>query len=156
MKRAILTAAIIGLLAATSSFALDHSQMHEMMMKEGGPKEDTRTELKIPEPTKVMHKGIMRSHLDAVSDIAAALAANEREKAAKIAKDSLGWNESQEKMCSVFGESAGKEFLDYGKAMHTKADELAEAARAGNRDKAFADLSRLIKNCNACHERYRH
>ena len=78
------------------------------------------------------------------------------EKAAKIAKDSLGWNESQEKMCSVFGESAGKEFLDLGKAMHTKADELADASMSGNRDKAFADLSMLIKNCNACHERYRH
>src|SRR3989304_6809847 len=156
MKKALLTTAIIGLLAASSAFALDHSQMHEMMMKEGGPKEDTRTELKIPEPMKVMHKGIMRSHLDAVSDITAALAANEREKAAKIAKDSLGWNESQEKMCSVFGESAGKEFLDYGKAMHTKADELADAAIAGNRDKALADLSKLIKNCNACHEKFRH
>jgi len=130
--------------------------MHEMMMKEGGPKEDTRTELKIPEPMKVMHKGIMRSHLDAVSEISAALAANEMEKAAEIAKDNLGWNESQEKMCSIFGESAGKEFLDLGKAMHTKADELADAARAGDRDRAFTDLSRLIKNCNARHEKFRH
>jgi len=31
MKR-LLTAAVIGLLAAGTSFALDHSQMHEMMM----------------------------------------------------------------------------------------------------------------------------
>src|SRR3972149_7902470 len=156
MKRALLPTAVIGLLAASSSFALDHSQMHEMTMKEGGPKEDTRTELKMPAPMKVMHKGIMRSHLDAVSDITAALAANELEKAAEIAKDNLGWNESQEKMCSIFGESVGKEVLDLGKAMHTKADELADAARAGNRDKALADLSRLIKNCNACHEKFRH
>ena len=156
MKKALLTTAIIGLLAASSAFALDHSQMHEMMMKEGGPKEDTRTELKIPEPMKVMHKGIMRSHLDAVSDITAALAANEMEKAAKIAKGSLGWNESQEKVSSVFGETVSKNFPGLRKSMNKKADELAEAARAGNRDKAFADLSRLIKNCNACHERYRH
>jgi len=98
----------------------------------------------------------MRSHLDAVSDIAAALGANEMEKAATVAKDSLGWNESQEKMCSVFGESVGHEFLELGKAMHVKADDIADAARAGNRDKAFADLSKLINNCNACHERYRH
>src|SRR3970282_678306 len=107
MKKALVTVAVLIFLAEGISFAADHEQMHEMMMKEGGPKEDTRTELKIPEPMKVMHKGIMRSHLDAVSEISAALAANEMEKAAEIAKDNLGWNESQEKMCSIFGESAG-------------------------------------------------
>src|SRR3989304_2231583 len=156
MKKSLVMAVAITFITAGVSFAADHEQMHEMMMKEGGPKQDTRTELKIPEPMKVMHKGIMRSHLDAVSEISAALAANEMEKAAEIAKDNLGWNESQEKMCSIFGESAGKEVLDLGKAMHTKADELADAARAGNRDKALADLSKLIKNCNACHEKFRH
>jgi len=68
MGKALLTTAIIGLLAAGSAFALEHSQMHEMMMKEGGRKQDARTELKIPEPMEVMHKWIMRSHLDAVSE----------------------------------------------------------------------------------------
>src|SRR3989337_2342431 len=111
MKKVLITAAFI-FLAAGISFAADHEQMHEMMMKQGGPKQDTRTELKIPEPMKVMHKGIMRSHLDAVSEISAALAANDLKKAAKISKEILGWNDSQEKMCSVFGESVGKEFLD--------------------------------------------
>jgi len=59
-------------------------------------------------------------------------------------------------MCSVFGESAGKEFLDLGKAMHAKADELSEAAKAGNRDKALEHLAGLIKNCNSCHAKFRH
>ncbi len=156
MKKALVTAVAVTFLGAVISFAADHEQMHEMMMKQGGPKADVRTELTMPEPMKVMHKGIMRSHLDVVSEITAALADNELEKAAKIAKDNLGWSESQEKMCSLFGESAGKDFLDLGKAMHTKADELADAAVAGDRDKALADLSKLIKKCNACHERYRH
>ncbi|OGP07340.1 MAG: hypothetical protein A2Z89_03600 [Deltaproteobacteria bacterium GWA2_43_19] len=156
MKKVLITAAFI-FLAAGISFAADHEQMHEMMMKQGGPKQDTRTELKIPEPMKVMHKGIMRSHLDAVSEITAALAANDLKKAAKISKEILGWNDSQEKMCSMFGESTGgKDFLSLGKAMHTKADDLANAAKAGKRGKALAELSELIKKCNACHEKYRH
>ena len=60
-------------------------------------------------------------------------------------------------MCAMFGDMAGDDdFLALGKAMHTKADDLADDARAGNRDKALADLSQLIKKCNACHEKFRH
>src|SRR3989344_745273 len=157
MKKALVTVAVLIFLAEGISFAADHEQMHEMMMKQDGPKEDTRTELKIPEPMKVMHKGIMRSHMDAVSEITAALAANYLKKAAKISKETLGWNDSQEKICSMFGESTGgKDFLSLEKVMHTKADDLANAAKAGKRGKALAELSELIKKCNACHEKYRH
>lgn len=156
MKKILLAATAAYLLAATPSFAEDHSVMHEMMMKEDAAKEDTRTEIKMPAQMKVAHKAIMRSHLNTLSEITAALAANDSATAARIAKENLGWNESQEKMCAKFGESVGKEFMDLGKAMHTKADELAEAAKAGDRDKAFANLAVLIKNCNACHEKFRH
>ena len=157
MKKTFVTAAAVTFLAAGISFAVDHSQMHEMMMKEGGPKTDTRTELKMPEPMKVMHRGMMRWHLDTLSEITAALAANELEKAAEIAKENLGWNDAQEKMCAMFGDMAGDDdFLALGKAMHTKADDLVDDARAGNRDKALTDLSQLIRKCNACHEKFRH
>ena len=157
MKRALVTAVAVTFLATGISFAVDHSQMHEMMMKEGGTKTDTRIELKMPEPMKVMHNGMMRQHLDALSEITAALAANELEKAARIAKETLGWSDAQEKMCAMFGETTGDEdFLALGKAMHTKADDLADDARAGNRDKALTDLSQLIKKCNACNEKFRH
>ena len=160
MKRAFLTAAAVTLLAAGISFAVDHvdhSAMHEMMMKEGGPKTDTRTELKMPEPMKVMHNKMMRQHLDNLSKITAALAANELDKAAEIAKENLGWNEAEEKMCAMFGEMAGDDdFMTLSKAMHTKADDLADAARAGNRDKALTELAQLIGKCNACHEKFRH
>jgi len=76
MKKTFVTAVAVTFLAAGISFAVDHSQMHEMMMKEGGPKTDTRTELKMPEPMKVMHRGMMRKHMDSVSEITAALAGN--------------------------------------------------------------------------------
>ena len=60
-------------------------------------------------------------------------------------------------MCAMFGDMAGDDdFLALGKAMHTKADDLVDDARAGNRDKALTDLSQLIRKCNACHEKFRH
>jgi cytochrome c556 len=157
MKKLVLfTITLIGFFTA-GAFALDHSQMHEMMMKQGGQKTDSRTELKMPEPMKVMHKEIMRKHMDTVSEITAALAGNELERAAAIATKDLGWSDMQEKMCAMFGDSAGnKDFFALGKAMHTKADDLADAAVKGDRDKALTDLSQLVKKCNACHERFRH
>ncbi|OGQ57566.1 MAG: hypothetical protein A3J24_01070 [Deltaproteobacteria bacterium RIFCSPLOWO2_02_FULL_53_8] len=156
MKRILLATTAACLLATGPAFADDHSTMHEMMIKEDTHREDTRVEIKIPEQMKVMHKAIMRSHLDTLSKVTDALAADNMTMAAQIARENLGWNESQEKMCSRFGKSAGKEFMDLGKAMHSKADELADAAGAGDRDKAFAILAVLMKNCNACHEKFRH
>ena len=41
-------------------------------------------------------------------------------------------------------------------AFHLKADELSDAAKARNRDKALAHLSELINNCNTCHIKFRH
>ena len=156
MKTVLLIVMLLGIFA-TGAFALDHPAMHQMIMEQGGPKADTRTELKMPESMKVMHKGIMRNHLDAISKIAAALAGHELSRAADIATKDLGWSDAQEKMCAMFGDLAGdKDFLALGKAMHLKADDLAADARKGDRDKALADLSQLIRHCNACHERFRH
>src|SRR3989338_1622501 len=100
MKRALITAIAVTVLA--SGFALAEEKGHEhgkmmegqqmppemveMMKKQGGPKPDTRTELKIPAPMKVMQKGMMRQHLDTISEITAALAVNDLNKASTIAK----------------------------------------------------------------------
>lgn len=158
MKRALLAftfGAFISMAALAS--AADHSTLHEMMMKQGGPKPDDRTELKIPAPMKVMQKGMMRQHLDTLSAITAALASNDLTRAASLAKDNLGWTPAEEERCTAIGELAGeKDFLTLGKAMHTKADELADAAATGNRDKALEHLAGLMKNCNSCHEKFRH
>ena len=157
MKKAIAAAVAVVFLAAGISFAANHEQMHQMMMKPGGPTTDDRTELAIPAPMKVVHKGMMRMHVDTLSEITAALAANDLKKAAEIANTDLGWSKGREQQCSVFEPvEGGSDFTKLSTAMHMKADDLADAAKAGNRDKAFAELSHLMKKCNACHERYRH
>lgn len=157
MKRALAFILSAGLLAAAGiSHAADHSAIHDKMMKTGGPKPDERVELKLPGPMKAMQKRMMRQHLDTVSEIAAALGANDMGKAASIARG-LGWTPEEEERCEAVGEMTGEpDFLSLGKAVHVTADELAASAEAGNRDKALMDLSRLIKSCNACHEKFRH
>ena len=164
MKRILFMAAAIGMSAGLFALPLgqsaaegaDHSKMHEMM-KSGGPKADTRIELQIPAPMKVMQKGMMRQHLDTVSEITGALAANDLASASAIAKDKLGWNPAEEQRCNAVAEMTKQpDFIKFGKAVHLKADELSEAAKAGDRDKALVHLSELIKNCNACHATFRH
>ncbi|MBI3755675.1 MAG: cytochrome c [Deltaproteobacteria bacterium] len=149
--------AAILLLTAHFPFAADHEQMHEMMMKQGGPKSDDRTELKLPEPVKVMHKKIMRAHLNTLAEITAFLAVNNLQKAAEVAKNELGWNQEEEKRCSLFASMVKDDrlFNVLGKAMHQQADELAQAAKAGNRDKALSAMAELINRCNACHDKFR-
>lgn len=157
MKKAVMAAVAAAVLVSGGAYAMDMSRMHEMMMKNGGMKKDERTELKLPAPAKVMQKKMMRDHLDALGQITAYLAANDLEKAAAVSKEKLGWNADEEEKCKAVEEVTGaKEFMALGKAVHQKADELSEAAKAGNRDKALEHLAALIKDCNACHEKYRH
>lgn len=158
MKRILIAALAVGMLASAglSSAEDDHSKTHEMM-KQGSASPDDRTELKLPATMKAMQKNMMRMHLDTVSEITAALAANDLKKAAAISKDKLGWSPAEEQRCTKVSEMTGeKDFVSLGKAVHMKADELSEAAKAGNRDKALEHLASLIKNCNSCHAKFRH
>lgn len=171
MKRTLITALAVTVLSAGLVFAdekgHDHGkmmeeqqmppEMMEMMKKQGGPKPDDRIELKIPAPMKVMQKRMMRQNMDTLSEITAALAVNDLNKAAEIAKSKLGWNPEEEKRCTMVEKMTGEaDFTSFGKAVHMKADELADAAKAGNKDKALMALSELITNCNACHKKFRH
>ena len=153
MKRLTLAALTAILLLAPASYA---EQGHGMMSGAAiGP--DTRTELRLPEAMKIMQKAMMRTHLDTLSEITAALAANDLVRAGTIAREKLGWNFEEEQRCEQVSMMTGEEdFTTLGKAVHAKADELADAARIGDRDQALVHLSALIKNCNACHQRFRH
>lgn len=158
MKKALATAMVILLLSAGGVLAVEkdqtHQKMHEMMMKHEGP--DERSELKLPEPMKVMQKKEMRQHMDTIGELAAALAASDLTKAAKVARE-LGWTEEQRQECEMVEKMTGEtDIMKLGMAVHLKADDLADAAKAGNRDKALLHLSELINNCNACHNKFRH
>ncbi len=161
MKKAIVTTVVISLLSAGGVLAVEqdktHQTMHEIMMKQEGLKPDERIEIKLPEPMKVMQKRMMRQHMDTIAEIAAALAASNLSRAAQVAKEELGWSEKWQQECEMLAKMTGEpDILKLGMAMHFKADELADTAKAGNRDKALLHLSGLINNCNACHNKFRH
>jgi aspartyl-tRNA synthetase len=156
MKRMFFLALAASFLTAGASFA-EGPTMQEMMQKMGGPKPDDRVELKLPDTMKVMQKRMMRQHLNTVADITGAIATGDLAKASTLAKDQLGWSPQEEQRCNMVGKMTGeKDFVGYGMAVHKTADELSAAAAAGDRDKSLALLSSLIKNCNACHEKFRH
>ena len=155
IKRLTLAAIAAILFIAPASYA-EQSGEHSMMTGAAAGA-DTRTELRLPDAMKIMQKAMMRKHLDTLSEITAALAANDLDKASTIAREKLGWNPEEEQRCERVSMITGEaDFVTLGKAVHAKADELAGAARAGDRDKALVHLSALIKNCNACHQRFRH
>src|SRR4030065_355700 len=152
MKRLTPAALTAVLLLAPASYAAESA---EHTMRTGAARApDTRTELRLPETMKIMQKAMMRKHLDTLSEITAALAANDLNKASTIARENLGWNFEEEQRCERVSMITGEdEFLTLGKAVHTKADELADAARMGDRDQALVHLSALIKKWNASHQR---
>ena len=130
------------------------SGKHEMMSHSGAG-EDSRIELKIPGRMKVVHKAVMRSHLDSLGSIVEAIASGELKKAATVARKDLGLTPDEEKMCDTFG-GGNMEYLAMGKAMHANADRLADDASKGLKTAALYDIAGLIKSCNACHEKFRH
>lgn len=159
MKKTLIAVVAMTVLTAGFSFAVDEHRMHnEMMQQHGGPTTDGRTELShIPAPMKIMHKAMMRQHLDHVSQITAALAANDLNRAADIAVTNLGWSQERAQECSVFEPvKGGSNYTTLAAAMHKKADELTGAAKSGHRDQAFHALADLIRTCNDCHKTFRH
>ncbi len=154
MKKSVLIAVMASLLMVGVSFAADPSPVQETTKQEKS-KSDERTELKLPAPFKVMQQAMMRQHMDTVSEITAALASNDLNKAADLAQSGLSRSEAEKERCSMIEKMTGeKNFVESGKAMQRKADELAEAARGGSRDKAFIALAGLLATCNDCHKRF--
>ena len=152
MKRRFAAALCLCLFTATAAGAMEHNHG----MSTNAPV-DERTELKLPEKMKVMQKRMMRQHIATVSEITAALASKDLKKAADLSRGRLGWSVAEEKKCSNVSELSGEpDFLSFGMALHKQADALADAADAGDRDKALKELSQLISKCNACHETFRH
>jgi hypothetical protein len=154
MRKTLFIAAMAILLMVGVSFAVDPSPVQETMKQEKS-KSDGRTELKLPAHFKVMQQAMMRQHMDTVSDIIAALGSNDLNKAADLAQSGLSRSEAEKERCSMVEKITGdKNFVQIGKEMQRKADELADAARGGSRDKAFTALAELFTTCNDCHKRF--
>lgn len=95
----------------------------------------------------------MRGHLQAVSDIVAALASEDYAAIEKAAAR-MGYSPEMGRMCENFGRAA-PQFTGQAVAFHHIADRIGAAARDHDHARVIATLADTLGACTACHAKWR-
>ena len=95
--------------------------------------------------------GNMRDHLQALSEIQAALAAKQLGRAADIAETRIGMTS----LTSHMAQHMPKGMQDIGTKMHHAASRFARTAQEGDGQKALENLAQVTQQGVACHAGYR-
>lgn len=144
------------------------------------PTREARQLVKYPPEVKAHTLANMRGHLEAVGAIMDAMARGKYGEAADIADARLGMNSPGAAACrphAAKGAMAGttmsggghldhmmsrfmpRHMRELGQNMHRSANAFSAAARkaakSGNAAPAMAALATVLRNCAACHARYR-
>ncbi len=174
-KRAIIGLLTLGVSVVASAQTTAPMAEH-MAMHMSAP--DTRTVLDWPPSMRAHLLANMRGHLEALSQIMAALSASDGAKAGQIARERLGLEspgagacvpQHGKKLSSRGGVAMmmamhqsslmPEEMKALGYAMHQSASTFAIDAAAvnpgGDVSAALAALSHVVENCAACHAAYR-
>lgn len=131
-----------------------------------------RTAVALPPMLHDQFLANMRDHLSAISEIQAALAEGDFGKAAEISRRRLGLGAASSAACRMPGEAGASgsdnsmlsKFMPEamhrtGFKMHSAADQFAEdaekAAPARDYRMAMESLSRVTKQCVACHSSFK-
>ena len=121
--------------------------------------QDNRQLVPMPEPMIDHMLANMRDHLLALEQITRYLANQQYEQAAEVAENRLGMSSLQSHGASHMARVMPEQMAATGTAMHRAASRFALAARdaelEGGLNKAFAALSDVMTQCNACHSAYR-
>jgi cytochrome c556 len=119
-----------------------------------GAKEDTREVVALaPAEAATMLAG-MRTYLETIQDIVAALAENDNARIAKIAAESGA--KQLHTVSPITGLKTPMGFAMMSLDTHDKFDKLADKARRGtSRTEVLADLRDIMANCMSCHATYR-
>ena len=153
----------------------DHVTMHEMHM--AGMSIDHRQVVDFPPAMRAHNLASMRDHLQALSEILAAMAAGRYAEAGRIADARLGMNSPaaagckaeaptdgtqvstppsmEHQMALAMPEAMRKIGLDMHMSASTFAVEARKAGRTGDTKPALAALSRVTRRCTACHANFR-
>jgi hypothetical protein len=116
---------------------------------------DTRTKVELPDMMKTHMLGNMRDHLQALSQIQAALAKGELDKAGDIAEARIGMSSLVSHNASHMAPFMPKGMQDIGTEMHHAASRFAMIANEGDLSRALDGLSKVTEQCVACHMNYR-
>jgi cytochrome c556 len=118
---------------------------------------DPRTPIRLPADMRVAFLAEMRTHMDSLDDIIAAIAAADFKAAAKVAHDELMPGSGK-----GFGRYLPIEFRELGLGMYRAAAEFAATADAAAVPPADADwrkvltaLNAISQHCRACHDAFR-
>lgn len=113
---------------------------------------DRRISLGLNDHMKQQQLAMMRSHLEAVSDIVNAIAGGKFDQASEIARLKLGLTPEMKQMCNAFDNEA---FRKIGLAFHASGDELARVLKTHNTAASLQALHTTLQYCTVCHSTYR-
>ena len=166
--------AIIVLAMGVSANAQDHADHKKHMADLAG---DGRHLVNFPPEMRQHTLANMRDHLQALSEILAAMSSANYAKAARIANTRLGMDSPAAEGCKDEGASGAPQVskpssMDHqmsqlmpegmrkiGLEMHQSASDFAaqaaKASKTGNANAALASLARVTRQCTACHAAYK-
>lgn len=126
---------------------------------QAGGTDDARKLVKMPPMMQNHMKANMRDHLLALSEIEEALGASQYAKAADIAERRLGMSSLDAHGASHMAGFMPREMQAIGSEMHRAASRFAVSVRNaevnGDLRPAMTDLSKVSRQCVACHAAYR-
>ncbi|MEK6664719.1 MAG: hypothetical protein AABY73_12730 [Pseudomonadota bacterium] len=121
----------------------------------GAAEKDARQKVKLPAQMRAHMLGNMRDHLQALSEIQAALAAKQLDRAADIAETRIGMTSLASHGAAHMAQYMPKGMQDIGTEMHHAASRFARTAQEGDGQKALENLAQVTQLCVACHAGYR-
>jgi hypothetical protein len=170
-------AVVIPLAGSLAAHADDHDMMdHHAHTAAMG--DDGRQAVDFPPEMRQHILSNMRDHLNAVSEILAAMSSGSYADAAQIAKTRLGMDSPAAEACKAPGAPSASSRMSQpmnmhqmmaqfmpdgmrkaGLAMHQSASDFAveavKAGTSGDAKPAYAALARVTQRCTACHAAYR-
>jgi cytochrome c556 len=116
---------------------------------------DAREKIQLPPPMREHMMANMRDHLSSLSEIQAALAKVDFDKAADIAEARLGFSSLASHNAAHMAPYMPKTMQAIGTKMHSAASQFARSAQERDGKKVMADLAAITAQCVACHAAYR-
>lgn len=126
-----------------------------VMASAGAAEKDARQKVKFPAQMRAHMLGNMRDHLQALSEIQAALAAKQLDRAADIAETRIGMTSLASHGAAHMAQYMPQGMQDIGTEMHHAASRFARIAQEGDGQKALENLAQVTQHCVACHAGYR-
>ena len=117
--------------------------------------EDKRQFVEMPKMMQAHQLANMRDHLMAINEILMSMAADDLDKAAKIAESRLGMSSLSTHGASHMAKVIPKEMGAIGQSMHKAASRFALKAEEGEALPAYKALQEITAACVACHAAYK-